>query len=280
MIFIDAILNFAGLLLWVSWRSLSFDPLVKQKPPALVSAVKRTESRFLSRWHFLAALVALLALRGLVYWQIGSAVDWVPTLKLGAISISFRSDVPGRILLFSGLSFVLTLIVFYLWLLLLSLVNERGADADPVQKMIRLHLGIVDRWPRAVKLLLPGFGSAGIWLAVHPFLAQSGLIEGSSSARHGLEQAALIGLGAYLGWKYLIGAVLLLWLLATYVYLGDHALWNFVLLTGRNLLLPLRWLPLRVGRVDLAPLLEIALVFIAAELVERGLTTIYGRLPI
>jgi len=102
MTFIDAILNFAGLLLWVSWRSLSFDPLVKQKPPALVSTVKRTESRFLSRWHFLAALVALLALRGLVYWQIGSAVDWVPSLKLGAISISFRSDVPGRILLFFG----------------------------------------------------------------------------------------------------------------------------------------------------------------------------------
>src|SRR5262249_5426299 len=105
MSFIDAILNFVALLLWVSWRSLSFDPLVKAQPLSLASTVKRTEPPVFSRWHFLAALGALLLLRGLLYWQIGPAVNWVPNLKLGAISIFFRSDSPGRILLFSLLSF-------------------------------------------------------------------------------------------------------------------------------------------------------------------------------
>src|SRR6266576_2405073 len=151
MTFVDALLNLAGLLLWVSWRSLSFDPLVKPKTVSLVSAVKRTEPPRFSRWHFLAALTALLLLRALFYWQIGAGVDWVPNLKLGVISIFFRSDLPGRILLFSMLSFLLTLVVFYLWLLLLSLVNRCEAEGDPMQRMVRLHLGVVDRWPLFLK---------------------------------------------------------------------------------------------------------------------------------
>jgi uncharacterized protein YggT (Ycf19 family) len=280
MTFIDAILNFVCLLLWVSWRSLSFDPLVKSQPLSLASTLKRTEPPVFSRWHFLTGLGVLLLLRGLLYWQIGPAVNWVPNLKLGAISIFFRSDLPSRIMLFSLLSFLLTLLVFYLCLLLLSLVNGRGADEEPMQRLVKLHLGMVDRWPWPVKLLLPIVGSAALWLAVEPLLAKLGLVEGALSARHALEQATVIGLGAYLPWKYLIGGVLLLWLLVSYVYLGNHTLWNFILLTGRNLLRPLRWLPLQVGKVDFAPLLEVAIVFIAAQLAERGLTLLYARLPI
>ena len=280
MTFIDAILNFVCLLLWVSWRSLSFDPLVKSQPLSLASTLKRTEPPVFSRWHFLTGLGVLLLLRGLLYWQIGPAVNWVPNLKLGAISIFFRSDLPSRILLFSLLSFLLTLLVFYLCLLLLSLVNGRGADEEPMQRLVKLHLGMVDRWPCPVKLLLPIVGSAALWLAVEPLLAKLGLVEGALSARHALERATVIGLGAYLPWKYLIGGVLLLWLLVSYVYLGSHTLWSFILLTGRNLLRPLRRLPLQIGKVDFAPLLEVAIVFIAAQLAERGLTLLYARLPI
>src|SRR5205823_11625937 len=54
MSFIDSILNVAGVLLWVSWRSLSFDPLVKPRAASLLSAVKRTETPRFSGWHFLA----------------------------------------------------------------------------------------------------------------------------------------------------------------------------------------------------------------------------------
>jgi len=207
-------------------------------------------------------------------------VDWVPSLNLGAISIFFRSDLLSRILLFSVLSFLLSLMMFYLGLLLLSIVNGRGVEVDPVQKMVRLHLGMVDRCPWAIKLLLPLLGSAAAWLAARPLLAAMRLIEPALSVRHAVEQAAVIGLGAYLAWKYLIGALLLLCLLATYVYLGNHALWSFVLFTGHNLVRPFRWLPLQIGKVDFAPLIEIVLVFLAAELGERGLTLAYAHLPI
>lgn len=277
---IDFILNWACLLLWLSWRSLSFDPLAKARPASIASTLKRTEPQRFARWHFLAALAALLLIRAVLYWQIGPAVDWVPNLQLGAISVFFRSDVLRRMLLFSALSFLLTLTVFYTWLLFLAVVNRKATEPDPIQRLVRLHLGWLDRWPWPVQLLVPLVLASVAWLALAPVLAALNLIQPPLSLAHRIEQAIVIGLGTYLTWKYVLAAFLLLWLLTAYVYFGNHAFWNFVGLTGRNLLQPLRMLPLRVGRVDLAPILEIALVFLAAELAQRGLTILYRRLPL
>ena len=114
---IDFILNLAGLLLWLNWRSIRFDPLGRRMPATLIGTLRRAEPRRLRRWHLLAALGGLLLLRAALYWQIGSGVGWAAgKLDLGVIELSFRSDSFGRILLFSILSFGLTLGVFYLWL--------------------------------------------------------------------------------------------------------------------------------------------------------------------
>jgi hypothetical protein len=277
---IDFLLNLAGLLLWVSWRSLSIERLVKAVPASLTGTIKRAGPPRSRRWYFLAGLAALLGLRALLYWQIGPSVGWVPHLGLGAISIFFRSDIFGRMLLYSALGFAVTLLLFYLWLLLISLVNGRAEDRDPVLAIVRLHLGAVARWPWPIRLLLPLVAVAAAWLALYPLLVRLELIRQAGTTTQRLEQAVLIGLGAYLTWKYLIGALLILCLLGTYVYLGSSPFWAFVLMTGSNLVLPLRWMPLRVGKVDMAPVVALSLVFLAAELAERGLTALYGRLPL
>ena len=175
---INFILNLAGLLLWLNWRSIRFDPLVKTSPATLAGTLRRAEPRRLKRWHLLAALGALLLLRALLYWQIGSAVDWTPNFHLGGIDIAipFRSDSWWRMVLFSGLSFAVTLGVCYLWLLLLSLVNGPRDGADPLQKLVRLHLGRVDRWPWPVKLLLPLLVSLLGWYLLSLLLSRLGII--------------------------------------------------------------------------------------------------------
>jgi hypothetical protein len=279
---IDFILNLAGVLLWLNWLSIRFDPFAKTTPATLAGTLRRAEPYRIKRWYLLASLAALLLLRAVLYWQIGAAVNWTPHLHLGGldIAIPFRSDNGWRMLLFSGLSFGAMLGLCYLWLLLLSLVNRRAPDNDPLQKLVRLHLGRVDRWPWLVKLLLPMLISFMVWEILGLLLSRLSIIPHPASGTHRLEQAVVIGLGSYLSWKYLMGGLLALHLVSSYVYLGEQSLWSFISLTGRNLLVPLRWVPLQVGKVDFAPLAGIAVVFLIAELAERVLTALYLRLPL
>jgi uncharacterized protein YggT (Ycf19 family) len=60
--------------------------------------------------------------------------------------------------------------------------------------------------------------------------------------------------------QYLLPVFLLLYLVTNYVYLGSSPLWDFIGETARNLLAPLRSLPLRVARLDFAPLAGVILI--------------------
>jgi uncharacterized protein YggT (Ycf19 family) len=270
---IDFILNLAGLLLWLNWRSLRFDPLGKRTPATLIGTLRRVEPQRLRHWHLLAAIGGLLLVRAGFYRQIGmvSRPVWAGTLDLGIIAPSFLSNSFGRMFLFSVCSFGLMLAVFYLWLLLLSIL----AGPEPVHGLVRMQLGGMDRRPRWMKLFLPLLAGALLWWLASWLLEWRGIIPRPISTALRIEQSLLIGLGSYLVWKYVIGVLLALHLLNSYVYFGRHPFWNYVNATAQTLLQPLRRVPLRAGRVDFAPVAGIALVFLAAELAGRGLNFIY-----
>ncbi len=277
MTWIDFILNIAGLLLWVSWRAVPW-----RAPPAAgvsVAATIKPAGPARPRWFYLLAIGALLFFRALFYWQAGPQLRWVPQIPLGPVILSFRSDLFARMLLFSLSSFGATLGIFYACLLLLSWINGPVSNADPGQRLVRLHLGWLDHWPNALKLLLPSFVVMILWCGLHPLLTALSMVPRAFSPVYLVAQGAVAGLGAYLTLKFLIVAVLGLYLVNSYVYLGDFAFWNFVNNTARGLLRPLKPLPLRVGRVDLAPALAIALILVAAEFGRRGLGQIYLKLP-
>jgi uncharacterized protein YggT (Ycf19 family) len=283
MALIDFILNLAGLLLWLNWRSVRFDPLGKRTPATLIGTLRRAEPRRLRRWHLLTALGGLLLLRAGIYWQIGSAANWAGKLDLGIAALSFSSNLSGpmlsflRMLLFSIFSFGLMLGVFYLWLLLLSILA--GPEPLPFHRLVRMPLGGMDRWARGVKFLLPLMVTATLWWLASWLLVWLQVIPPLVSPAHRIEESLVIGLGSYLTWKYLIGALLVLHLLNSYIYFGKHPFWTYVNAEAQTLLSPLRALPLRAGKVDFAPVVGIALVFLAAELAGRGLGFLYGKLP-
>jgi uncharacterized protein YggT (Ycf19 family) len=277
MALIDFILNLAGLLLWLNWRSVRFDPLGKRTPATLIGTLRRAEPRRWRRWHLLAALGGLLLLRALFYWQIGSAAHWTGTLNLSVITLSFRSDFFARMLWFSIFSFGLMLAVFYLWLLLLSILT--GPETPSFHRLVRMQLGRIDGCPRPVKFLLPLMVTATFWWLATWLLTWLQIIPQPVSAAHRIEAALIVGLNSYLVWKYVIGALLTLHLLNSYIYFGKHPFWSYVNAEARTLLSPLRAVPLQVGRVDFAPVVGLALVFLVAELAGRGLFFLYGRLP-
>jgi len=280
MSLIDLILNVVGLLLWFNWRAVRFDPLVKTAPATLTGTLRRAEPSGFRRWHLLAALTGLLLLRAQLYWQVGSAVNWNGTVELGAISISFRTDFFSRTLIFSFCSFGLAMAVLFLWLLLLSLLKQPAGEGDPLQRLVWLQLGRVDKWSRPVKAALPFVASSCLWFLASWLLTHWALIPRPVSAVHRLEQAAVIGLASYLAWKYLIVGILLLHVVNSYIYFGNQAFWTPINGLARQLLRPLARAPLRIGKVDFAPVVVIALVLFLTRLWETGLTALYSKLPI
>src|SRR5262249_41171913 len=125
------------------------------------------------------------------YFQIGSAVNWTPTLQLGAVALPFRSDHLPRMLFFSLFGFGLWLFGLYSWLLLLSAVNEQTPDTDPWQRLIRFHLGKAEGTPALVKLLLPAVAAMLFWIAMYPLLAQLEIIPRAQTELELFGQAAL-----------------------------------------------------------------------------------------
>lgn len=263
MALIDLILNLVALLLWWNW--LAADPLAGISAATLIGTLRKADTSGPKRWRLLLVLLMLLVFRAILYWEFGASFRWTPILQLEVINIPFRSDYLTRMMLFSLLSFLLALGVFYLWMLLLSIANTSVPDTDPLQKLVRTQIKWLDKWPIGMKLALPFFAGALCWLALHPLLSHMTIIQKAKSPVQLIEQAAVIGAATYLAWKYLIIGVLLLHLLNSYIYFGNHPFWNFINATARNLLAPLRWIPLRIGRVDFLPLIAIALVFFVCE---------------
>ena len=266
---IDFILNLAGVLVWLSWRSLRFDPLVKTTPATLVGTLRRADPRRLKGWQYLAGLAVLLVLRALLYRQIGPAAEWTPKLNLFFVVLAFRSDLFFPILLFSVLSFARMLIVCYFWLLALAMINRRSAEPDPLQKMVHLHLGPVARWPWPVQLLLSLLLVTGLWVSLHPLLVQLEIASRVRSNAHLAEQGILIASALVFSLQYLFPVFLLLHLVASYVYLGSSPLWEFINATARNLLAPLRRMPLRIARFDFTPLIAVILIFALLHLLPK-----------
>jgi len=274
---VDFILNLAGLLLWVNWRAAVFDPLSRATPATLAGTLRRAEPARARPWHFLAAIGVLLVVRAFFYAHLAPALEWTPRLDLVATRLPFPADLRvfrhtfGWMLLYSGLSFALTLAFFFLWLLLFSLLGGGGPDSFFLVRLTRLHLGRLERWPAWARASLPLWGGALGWFALSWPLGALGLLPHPPSEWARAGQAVLIGLSAYTTWKYPLALLLGLHLLGSYVYFGPHPIWKYSHETARRLLRPLAGWPLRVAKMDLAPVVALALIFLLARLVEEGL---------
>jgi hypothetical protein len=280
MTLIDQILNAAGLLLWLNWRSIRVISPTHTHPLSLLSALKRTEPHRVIRGLYLIGLILLLAVRSIFYWDVGSAVGWTPLIELGPVALPFRSDYLSRMGLFSVLSFGTWLGTFYSWLLIISVINRKLPDTDPMQKLVRIHLGLLEKLPALLKFFLPWIIVFLLWAGSYDSLTKMGLTPPISSAAHLLEEAVVLGLSGFLAWRFLILGLLLLHVVNSYVYLGDFPWLQFVSTTTKNLLHGLDWLPHRFGKVDVLPILAIAAVAGLDRLAAHGLPRLLERLPL
>ncbi|MGC3957849.1 MAG: YggT family protein [Verrucomicrobiota bacterium] len=272
---LDFILNLVGLLLWFNWRAARFDPLSVSRPATLAGTIRRAEKTAFKRWHLPFALLGLLILRVPLYMEFGSALNWTGKIDVGTISLPFKSNVTSFVpmLLYSFYSFGVMLAVFLIWVLLLSAVKSEAAETDSLRQLLQLHLGKVERWSRVTKLLLPLLALTPIWWMASWPLTFYGIMPAPSGMLARLLQALLVGVGSYLAWKFLLIGIFALYFVSSYVFFGRQPFWQHLDLIARQLLAPLRRLPLRLGKLDLAPLVGIILVFGIAFITEHGIKT-------
>lgn len=275
MALLDFILNLVGLLLWFNWRAARFDPISTSRPATLAGTIRRAEKATFKRWHLPLGLLGLLLLRVPLYVEFGSALNWTGKIDVGTIAIPFKSNSGSYlpILLYSFYSFGVMLAVFLIWVLLLSALKSNAAESDSLRQLLRLHLGKVESWSRGVKLLLPLLVVTPLWWLASWPLTFYGIMPGPSGMLARLEQALLVGLGSYLAWKFLLLGILGLYFISTYVFFGRQPFWQHLELIARQLLAPLRRIPLRLGKVDFAPLLGIGLVIVITSVLENGIKT-------
>ncbi len=244
---VDWILNIAAIFLWMDWRSARS---ARPQPALSIASTIRAAGRTPGRgFGSLAGLIVLLLLRPAFYYTVGSAVDWTPTLDFIAISLPWRSDMLGRIYIFSTLSFLKALGFYYSYLLLLSAVNRHLTDEDRIQRFIRGQLGWLEKNPWWIKLLLPSAVAALAWVGLAQLFIELQLMpEGSGDFRG---QAAAFALAAILVWNWLLVPLFFVHLVNIYLYIGVHPLWEYIGVTCRRLLRPLSFL--RFGKIDLSP---------------------------
>jgi uncharacterized protein YggT (Ycf19 family) len=99
-------------------------------------------------------------------------------------------------------------------------------------------------------------------MGLHPMLVRLEITASPTSSLRLAQQGLLLGVGLFFTLKYLLSALLFLYLVVSYVYLGSNPFWDFVTAASRNVLAWLRWAPLRIGKLDLAPLVGVTLIFL------------------
>src|SRR4051812_2093984 len=219
MSLIHWILDIAALLLWVDWRSGRVVALkTGQVAISITNSIRATEKSRFRGLGSLAGLAVLLLVRPFIYSSLGSSLEWTPRINLLAISIPWRTDFLGQMFVFSFLSFLCTLGIFYSWLLLLNSVNTDVPENDLVHRFVRFQLGWLARLPAWFKLLLPPLAAGLCWAAAAPLLQRSQMIPAPKSGSHYFQQASIFFIAALLLWRWVLILAFAIHFVNLYVY--------------------------------------------------------------
>lgn len=248
MDWVDHLLNFAGLLLWLGFRGVGFEGRNQRLPASRVPSGAAG-----AQAPFALALLVLLAGRSWVYWRAGTQLDWVPHLNLGVVAVPFNSALWSRMIGYSVASFAVAWATFHCCLNCLSILTHASRGTNPWAAGVARQLGVYARLPAFLKVLVPWGLVAGGWVLAVPALVHMNVALPPAAPAVVWQQGLVLGAMTLLVWKFVLIPVLLVYQWQNYAYLGRGAWIDFVKLTGARALRPVGWLPLRLGQLDLTP---------------------------
>ncbi|MFM7803430.1 MAG: hypothetical protein ACKPGK_02910 [Verrucomicrobiota bacterium] len=273
--------DLAGLLLWLSWRGFGSRPM-SSRPALTLASNLRPAGGGAGRGGPLAipVLAMLLLTRASLHHgfspHFAEAIPW----SLGAVTVVFRSDLWLRILAHSVLSWVGLLLKAYLCFAFLATLCRRDADADPITQSIRGELGRLGRWPWGLPILVVLVAFGGLWLLVSPALVSAGLAPARVSTLHVIQQAAVVSVAGLAFLKWPLTLLCLMRFVLDHVYLGTMPLWDHLHGTGGRLSGWLAPVPLKWGRIDLAPLVAAGFFWSLGHFLQGAAPRLFQRLPL
>jgi uncharacterized protein YggT (Ycf19 family) len=280
MSFLDLMLNWIGVLLWLNWRSSA--PITPFHAPAttLLSTLKPTTTENVKKTSSLIILILLVLLRPFLYQYLGVYYDWVPSLSFGPVVLNFRSDYLSRMFVYSVLGLAKTMGIIYIWALFLSVFPPLKKSNDFLSRIVKVLLGALDKLPFLIKVILPFFVGVLVWIILTWALASLDIIPRVTTFKLVFQQAILFGVEVYLSLEFLLVFLFFLHLLNMYVYLGNATFWWVINSIAEICLTPIRWLPLQIARLDFTPVAGIALVIAISEFGSWLLAWVYQKLPL
>ena len=276
MTFFNLLLDLVALILGLSVLGVgSSSPA--HRAGTLLGNLKLAESRRTNTVKPLFFLLGLLMLRPLFYAPLTEVLGTVPEWSPTPASVPFRADFFSRLLMFSFISFLWTTIQFVAWMQVLCSLARGCREPGAWNRFFQETLGPLARLPLPIAILLPTWAAGSLWFLAHWPLKWAGILPAVPTELLA-KQSAVVAVGLWISIRWLLSALLILRLINTYVYLGNHPFWDFIHQVGGVLLQPFRWIPLRFGKLDLAPLGLTALILAAAWGADRALLELYLRL--
>ena len=255
---IDFIHNIAAWILWVNgWMQLH-NPTEIQRPLTLLGTLVGPSRRIGSAWIYFGGFLLILLVKVLLLHYLGAPIDPTLSMNFMLLVVYFKTASLSSMFWMAVASFLKFAMIAYIWLWFLSRLSPRNG-AENIVNGLGASLGFLQsrHWLIQVLLLLT-FGFIG-WVFLAIVFGWQGILPVVSDVPHLLWQALCISICAWLGLYYLIILLMLLYLIHSYVHLGNWEGWDWVDEVAGKLLSPLSRLPFQWASIDFAPLVILLL---------------------
>ncbi len=261
---IDFILNLAAWILWVNgWIQLHNKADI-QRPLTLLGTLVGPTRRMSRAWLYFGGFAVLIFLKTILLHYLGAPIETTMVVKFLLLMVYFKTGTLVSMFWMAFASFMKFALIAYIWVWFLARMS-REDTAENIVSGLNASLGFLQNrhWVlQMVALVL--FGMAG-WIFLGIVFGWLGVLPPIKSVSFLVWQSLCISLCAWLALYYLVNVLMILYLIHSYIHLGNWEGWDWLDGVSEKLMSPLSPLPLQWARIDFTPVFLLLLNWLLYE---------------
>jgi uncharacterized protein YggT (Ycf19 family) len=249
---IDFMLNLAAWILWVNAWMQKHHSRVLQQPITLLATLKTSRREIREIWFYLGGCMGVLLIKALLLHYLGSPLNAAVSVDFMHVLVFFQTGSLVSMGLMALTSFLKFAFLAYLWVWFLWNLSREGV-AEPIIGNLEMALGFLPGRHVLIQVTVLMLLGIGGWIGLGLMFGWVGILPSNVGMSQLIWQAIWISASAWLSLFWLILVLMILYLIHSYVYLGNWEGWVWVEGMGERLLEPFEMLPLQWARIDLSP---------------------------